>query len=207
MTDVDHLLYAAPTLEQGMDAIEARLGVRPVPGGRHPHFGTHNALLSLGPSTYLEVIATDPGLTQPARGVLFGLDRIPEARMITWVLRRESIEDAVAAAAAAGLELGAISSGSRTKPDGTVVAWRVTDPYPMPLGGAVPFLISWGDTPHPAEAAPAGGALAGLSIEHPEPARLRSALRALGADVEVCRGQRVRLVARVSTARGEVELD
>jgi hypothetical protein len=77
----------------------------------------------------------------------------------------------------------------------------------MPLDGAVPFLISWGNTPHPAGAAPSAGVLAGLSIEHPEPARLRSALGALDADVEVRRGQGMRLVARVSTSRGEVELD
>ena len=29
-------------------------------GGRHPHMGTHNRLLSLGPDLYLEVIAVDP---------------------------------------------------------------------------------------------------------------------------------------------------
>jgi hypothetical protein len=207
MADIDHLIYAAPDLDEGMDAIEAILGVRPARGGHHPHFGTHNALLSLGPSTYLEVIARDPGLPRPERGVLFGLDSIRAPGLVTWVLRREDLDEAVVAAAAADVELGAVSAGSRKTPDGGVVAWRVTVPYAMPLGGAVPFLIAWGDTPHPAVSAPAAGTLVGLSIEHPEPTRLRPTLAALGADVDVSRGPRVRLAARVATHRGEVELD
>jgi Glyoxalase-like domain len=53
---IDHIVFGCSDLERGMDEIEQLLGIRPVPGGRHIQFGTHNALLSLGPATYLEVI-------------------------------------------------------------------------------------------------------------------------------------------------------
>ena len=162
--------------------------------------------MSLGASTYLEIIARDPDSPQPARGTLFGLDRADRPRLATWVLRREDIDAAARAAADAGLALGPVQTGSRTRPDGTALAWRVTDPYAMPLAGAVPFLIAWGETPHPAAAAPRPGDLSCLRIEHPEPERVRSALAALDADAELAHGDRVRLIASIRTPAGIVEI-
>ena len=203
---VDHLIFGAADLDAGRDEIERLLGVRPVPGGRPPHYGTRNALLALGPRTYLEVLAPDTELPVPERGVLLGADRLWAPGLLTWVLRSESIDEAATAAAAAGVGLGPIESGSRETPGGAVVSWRLTDPYAMPLGGAVPFLIDWGATPHPAGAAPRGGRLVGLRAEHPEPRRVRAALAALGVAMDVRRGGRFRLIARIETDRGEVEL-
>lgn len=203
---VDHLVYAAPDLAAGMDAVERLLGVRPVRGGRHPDFGTHNALVSLGPATYLEVIAPDPELPRPGRGRLFGVDELDAPRLVTWVLRSEAIDALAAKAASRGVGLGAVASGSRERPDGTRLSWRLTDPWVMPLGGAVPFLIAWGDTPHPASAAPAAGELVGLSVESPDVERLRDAFEALGVAMAVTAGERVQLVATVRTPAGLVQL-
>lgn len=203
---VDHILYGTPDLEQGMQEIEDLLGVKPIVGGRHPDFGTHNALLSLGKTTYLEIIAPDPGLPDPERGVLFGLDELEDSRLITWVLRSELIGELVEQAHSAGLELGELKSGSRQKPDGTVLSWRSTDPYAMPLEGAVPFLIAWGLTPHPAGGSPKAGKLAGLRLEHPRPGAVQEALDALDVEMRVRTGPRMALIATIETDRGEVEL-
>jgi len=108
---------------------------------------------------------------------------------VTWALRAESINESAAFASSADVGLGSIESGSRTKPDGTV-----------------PFLISWGATPHPAGAIPRAGELIGLRIEHPEPERVREALVALRAEIDVRRGDQFRLIARIGTSRGEVEI-
>lgn len=203
---VDHLVYAVADLEAGRDEIERLLGVRPILGGRHPQYGTHNALLSLGPAIYLEIIAPDPELDVPERGVLFGADGVREPRLVTWALRSEAIDESAAAASSAEVGLGPIESGSREKPDGTVISWKLSDPYAMPLDGAVPFLISWGDTPHPASAIPQVGELVGLRAEHSEPEQVREALSALDAEMDVRRGDQFRLVARIRTAHGEVEI-
>ena len=53
---LDHLVVTAPTLEGGVEYVADCLGVLPVPGGVHPRMGTHNALVRLGTSQYLEVI-------------------------------------------------------------------------------------------------------------------------------------------------------
>ena len=197
---IDHLIYAAGTLEQGMDAIELLLGVRPVPGGQHPQYGTHNALLSLGATTYLEVIAPDPSLPQPDRGVLVGDSNRDAPRLVTWVLGVTNIEAAAAAGVAAGL--GPVQNGSRVTPAGETISWKLTDPYAMPQDGAVPFLIDWGYSTHPASVAPAGGKFLGLAIEHPEADSVQGALALLNVDIVVQQAASYRLSARIETPAG-----
>jgi len=203
---VDHLIYAVPDLDAGMDRVQSLLGVRPLVGGRHAEYGTRNALLSLGPATYLEVMAPDPELASPSKGRLFGLDEPGQAHLAAWILREEAIESLAARANAAGLGLGEASSGSRERPDGTVLTWKLTDPYAPRMGGVLPFLIAWGDTPHPATQAPKAGTLAGLRIEHPEPEAVRAALRVLGVEMDVGEGAQARLVATIDTGSRILEL-
>lgn len=198
---IDHLLFAAPTLAAGIEEIEARLGTRPVPGGRHPSFGTHNALVALGPEVYLEVIAPDPTLPAPTRGVGFGVGGVEKPRLITWAVRSGAI---AATASAAGL--GDVQSGQRERPDGRVLRWRLSDPYAERDGGVVPFLIDWGSSAHPAESAPSAGSLIDVRLRHPNPAGVRERLRLLGLDLDVTAASEPGLVAVVESAAGRVEL-
>ena len=62
--------------------------------------GTHNAVLSLGPRLYLEVIAVDPSLPAPGRPRWFDLDEprmkaeLAEGPVLaTWVARTRDLED------------------------------------------------------------------------------------------------------------------
>lgn len=199
---IDHLVYASPTLEQGMDAIEASLGVRPIPGGRHPQFGTHNALVSLGPDTYLEVIARDPGLPAPERGRLVDLSDGQVPRLVTWVLRVDDLAAIAQGPARAASGIGRIEGGSREQTDGTVIEWQLTDPYAMPMNGAIPFLINWGNTTHPAKMKPRAGVLIGLRIEHPDPCRVRAALKTLNTTADVVETDDFRLIAQIRTRDG-----
>ena len=203
---VDHLIYAVPDLANGIDETEQRLGTRPVIGGRHPLFGTHNALVSLGNGVYLEIIAPDPDLRRPDRGRLFGLDHPGPARLVTWVLRGTDIAAAAARAAGAGFDLGTVRAGRREKPDGAVLTWRQTDPYAMALDGALPFLMDWGETPHPSHTAPRAGSLAELTIQHPRPDRVRAGLAALGSPHEVRQAEAIALIAEIETPGGRVTL-
>jgi hypothetical protein len=201
---VDHLVYTVPDLQAGMDEIQGRLGTRPILGGRHPSFGTHNAVLSIGPATYLEVIAPDPGLDRPGKGLPFSMEVLKRSRLATWALRAEDIQEVAAVGARAGIGLGRVEAGRRNKPDGGVLSWELTDPRAMPFGGAVPFLIRWGRSPHPGSAAPFAGDLVRLEIHHPEPSSVRHAYSALGIDMDVNQADEFRLVAGIMTADGEV---
>jgi len=201
---VDHIIYAAPHLEEAVDAIEEQLGVRAAGGGQHPGQGTHNKLLSLDQGTYLELIGPDPAQPDPLQPRPYGVDGITRAGLVGWAIRAEDIDVALARAHAAGVDLGEVIEGRRRTADGASLRWRVTSN--ARTAGVIPFLISWGDTPHPAASAPSGLTLGALRVEHPDPKSIAETLRILGADVEVCAGSRARLIATVRGPNGIGEL-
>ncbi len=154
---IDHLVYAVPDLTAAMKDIETAWGVRPVFGGQHAT-GTHNALLALGPTTYLEIIALDPAQHDPSHAY-FGLTVPPAAPSLrTWAARTPDVQATVDQAVTAGYLPGTIRDGGRLRPDGVRISWRNTiwtDAWPPAGDGLVPFLIEWGAaTPHPAGDAP-----------------------------------------------------
>lgn len=203
---IDHLVYAVRDLEAGMDSVERLIGVRAMRGGRHPRYGTHNALLALGAGIYLEIIAPDPDLPPPPRGLPFGLDRPDLPRLSTWALRCNDIERLHRSAAARGLDLGLIEPGRRDRPDGAVLRWKLTDPHVLALDGIVPFLIDWADTPHPASDAPTGAVLEDFTLRHPEPDRVREWFDVLEIGLKITAGASARCEATIRGARGPVSL-
>ena len=60
---IDHIVIGIHDLEKGIASIEDLTGVKPVYGGAHPSLGTHNALISLGNRTYLEILAPNPDVS------------------------------------------------------------------------------------------------------------------------------------------------
>lgn len=205
--NIDHLVYTSPSLEEGIKEIESLLGVKPVLGGKHPNYGTHNALLSLGPSMYLEIIAPEPNLPIPEKGRLLSNNYNGHPKLSTWVLREEQIEAMQLHAVQNGLSLGEVESGKREKPDGTTLAWKLTDPYALPMDGAIPFLISWGETSHPAKTLPRAGELIGLEIHHPDPNMVREGLKVLGVYIKIIRSKEIKIRAKIKTGQGIVYLE
>ncbi len=204
--NLDHLVYATLDLVATVDEMEQRLGTRAVGGGRHSAWATHNALLGLGSSAYLELVAPDPSAPAPAAPRPFELDRLRAPRLVTWVVRDHDLEGRVEAARQAGLDLGTIASRSRQRPDGTILSWRMTDPLAARLDGLAPFFIDWGDTPHPAASAPPAGSVDELRAEHPDAERVGAILKAIGIELNVTPGLAPALIARIATSRGPVEL-
>lgn len=203
---LDHLVYGVPALEPAGEALEKQLGVRPVPGGRHEGFGTHNALLSLGPGVYLELIAPDPSQPRPDRPRPFGLDSLRSPRLVGWAVRAGELPARTRRARASGYDPGEVLRMSRTTPAGERLEWSLSY-RPEPAGdGLVPFLIDWGATPHPSVSAPPGGRLVRFRAEHPEPEAIRAALDALEVELEVGPGPRPAMWALLEGPAGRSEL-
>lgn len=197
---IDHLIYAAPDLTAAVADLEDRFGVRAQAGGRHTGLGTHNALLALGPRTYLEIIAPDPGRPAPPVPRPFGLDDLARGALVGWALRCDDIDQAVAEVRSRGYDPGHVGDGQRVEPAGTRLRWRAT--VSAVADDLVPFLICWGGTEHPARSAPQGLSLQSLRIEHPDPPSLTPALMALGAGIDVTSAAAPALVATLAGPAG-----
>jgi len=206
LAQVDHLVYATPDLDLGVRTVEGLLGVRATQGGQHPGLGTRNALVALGPNSYLEIIGPDPDqpkLSQPRR---FGIDDLKEPRLVGWVAKGTQLEEVVRKARGAGIGLGEVIGGSRKRPDGVVLTWRYTDPNVVLEDRLIPYFIDWGSSPHPAATAPRGATLVALRAEHPDASRVEKLLKQIGLNLPVQAGRRGGLIATIDGLKGRVVL-
>lgn len=211
---LDHLVVAAHTLEQGVAWCQSTLGVSPGPGGKHAFMGTHNRLLAIGspafPQAYLEIIAIDPDASAPPRPRWFGLDdaalqhRLARGpRLLHLVVRTRQIDRQRAALAAAGQDIGPVQAAERATPGG-VLRWRISvrDDGVLLCGGALPTLIEWGPV-HPADDL-AGSTVSLLSLSLS--GLPVAAVRALDLAVVHTRPAAPALSASLRTERGPVQL-
>ncbi|RMH21862.1 MAG: VOC family protein, partial [Gemmatimonadetes bacterium] len=186
--------------------LERRLGVRPVPGGSHPGWGTRNALVSLGAGRYLEVLAPDPEQPEPEGGRPFGLGAGDPPRLLTWAVRRRDPTAYVLRAREWSVPFGPVRDGRRVRPDGTVLSWRLALPHPPPEGGVIPFPIEWTGRAHPCEDLPEACVLERFQGLHPDPGRIAEVLVALGVSLHVEPASGAGLRARIRGPAGTLEL-
>jgi hypothetical protein len=203
--EIDHITLACASLADGIRVIQELLGVSPQPGGKHALMGTHNYLLRLGDSAFLEIIAIDPDAPAPDKPRWFGLDQLNNSTApfaLYWVARTTDIHAAVEASPET---LGPVQTVSRN-----ALTWQMTIPADgsMCLHGIAPALIQWEADLHPAFMLPdVGCALLKLEGFHPEAARVEAMLRAIEfhgmfAVAPLPAGQRPYLRAHIQTPQG-----
>ena len=204
MLTLDHIAIACEDLGEGTAHVEAAFGVDLSAIGQHPHMGTHNRLMSLGPDEYLEVIAIDPAAPGPDRPRWFDLDNFAGPPRITnWIARTPDL--------AAALALAPDGSGRIWDLERANFRWRMGIPEDgkLPFDGCFPALIEWQGLAHPAPHLPDHGIrLTGLSLTHPEADALASALAPLITDprLQIAPGPAPAISATFSTPRGGVSL-
>lgn len=198
---LDHIAVAAPDLATGVRWVRERLGVDVPVGGAHPQMGTHNHLLGLGSSDFLEVIAVDPAAPKPAGPRWFALDRHGDRApyLATWVVRTASLALALSALSPS---VGAARPASRGD-----LAWLITvpDDGAMPFDGAHPTVIEWQVSPLPVtRMADAGCRLRRLTVEHPNADVIARRLAPLFRDprVDFVVAPAMRLAAEIETPAG-----
>lgn len=217
-TELDHIVIAARTLDEGRIWARNTLGVEAVGGGKHDGLATHNTLLKLDGKRYLEIIAIDPD-ARPAAPMFprwFGLDtaEIREyiecgPRLVAWVARCAGASEVIEQLAATpGYEANVVRPASRAD-----FRWRFafTRDGARIAGGVLPHLIQWDCAVHPGDQLPESDvSLTALLLGAPQPERITGMLDALhfaDARVQVGQSTALNLVAMLQTPRGGVVLD
>jgi hypothetical protein len=138
MISIDHVIFVVEDLDRAADALFEAHGLASVVGGRHPGHGTGNRIVPLG-TAYLELMAViDPvEAAQSPMGQWASAAEHPGLVPAALCLRTEDADEE-----ARRLRLAAIPM-TRTRPDGTVLSWRLVGADDMFGPDRLPFFIEW----------------------------------------------------------------
>jgi hypothetical protein len=198
---VDHILLGIDDLDRGMEQFEKLTGVRPVYGGKHPR-GTHNALVSLGDGTYLEILALQPNVAPPKEYA--DLKKLRALTPIGWAVSSKDSAQLRSRLTSAGLAVSEPNPGSRTTPAGKELSWQT-----FGLEHAfeeAPFFIVWSpQSAHPSTTSRAGCRLQQWRVAGPHLKRLEQLRTALDLRVDVAEAPSTSLRLSLNCPKGAVE--
>lgn len=202
---VDHFMWAARDLDSACDEFENLTGVRPVFGGVHKGFGTHNSLVSLANGSYMEVLALDPE-QQVDHPIAQEIAELSVPEILAFHIQRADLESAVAVLEKWNIPVNGPFDLSRRRPDGKLLEWRVLLPESPQYKHAVPVFIDWMEAPHPSATAPTGCELVHFEVGHPRRDELVKLYAALEVDIPVVQSSYAYAKAVLQTPKGEVVL-
>jgi hypothetical protein len=146
---LDHVVFAVPDLDEAAVRFRKEFGLDSIEGGRHERWGTANRIVPLG-DQYLELVAAVD--EQMAAETAFGRGVLERAAGGGgWFTMAAIADDLDAVASRLGI---GVDSGSRTRPDGQTVRWRMAGLDDQRREPWMPFFLTW-DVPdelHPGRA-------------------------------------------------------
>lgn len=135
---LDHVVMVVPALDAAADRFRAA-GFEVIAGGRHVAHGVANMLMGLADGTYLELFCFVEPDKAPADHAMTPLFTAGQGLAAYW-LASTALETDIARWRAAGVAYTEPQELARTRPDGTVVRFRLSTPL-GPLARCYPFLI------------------------------------------------------------------
>jgi len=211
-TQIDHVIWAVPDLDQGVELFREMSGVTPTTGGVHPGRGTRNSLVSAGENTYLEIIAPDPGQMPldpeetPVQAFAYQISTMKAPEVDMFAFSAPDLEAVAELARDLGLEVVGPSPGQRMTPDGDLIRWSHVDFIGHDFGQFLPFALNWMDSPHPSTTSPKGALIEGITVHHPRATELQNLYEGLGIPAKVVEAEKPRIVVHMRSDLGTFEL-
>ena len=187
-TTIDHLVIGAAELDKATKQIQDFIKAKFLAGGKHPLMATHNRLIKLQNSLYMEIIAADPNASlarNPKRkNRWFSLDssatqkRLSRApQPLCWVVAVNNIEQT---SMHCGYNPGNVIEMTRGD-----LKWKITvsENGELPESGVLPILIEWPNGKHPTKTMPESNMfLEKLNLFHPHPNEIKQILSKLNVN-------------------------
>ena len=184
-TTIDHIVIGAAELNKATKQIQDFIKAEFLSGGKHPLMATHNRLIKLQKSLYMEIIAADPHASLPSnptrKNRLFSLDssatqkRLSRApQPLCWVIAVNDIEQT---SIHCGYNPGNVIEMTRGN-----LKWKITvsESGNLPESGVLPILIEWPNGKHPTKTMPESNIfLEKLDLFHPHPSEIKQILSKL----------------------------
>ena len=205
MHTLDHLLWEELTLEAGETRFAEATGIKPAFGGKHPHLGTHNSLLSLGYEVYLEIISLDPDHPRTAE-IFRSVPPDFTPKLVAFGVKATDLDRVERLVAKSGLEVVQRRDVSRQSP-GEVWTWEMLVAGGHAFGSYLPFFTRSNNALHTSETSPKGCELLEFTVGHPDYETLSRLYKEMEIDAPVIQSERPHLRAILQTPKGLVELD
>ena len=207
MRHIDHIVYSVPNLEEAMAWFKDLTGIAPSFGGYHTTQGTKNAVVNLGNSCYLELLAIDESNYSITAPRWMGVDYLDKAQITRWALKSSNLEKDSQVLKSYQANMGIIQGGQRKMTNGSLLTWEMLMPLASPQVEILPFMTDWQNSDvHPTDAMPEACKLLGLAFTHPTPDLLKPIWEKLGLDLEIAQGSDISIRMKMDTPKGIIEI-
>lgn len=205
---IDHLVYCVPDLEEAIQDLEHKLGIRASIGGKHITKGTKNALINLGHQCYFEILAIDKDNHTVTSNRWMGIDYIKKPKITRWSIKTTNLAQDAEIIKAYFPDLAQIHQGSRVTPSGAELNWKMTIPLAHPEVEPIPFLLDWSESQvHPTDGLREECQLEELILNLPDnSSKVKACMSLLEAPVKFQTATRPRITATITSPNGLVEL-
>lgn len=203
---LDHVVWTVPDLEEGVALIAELTGVKPVSGGHGLNrTQPHNALISLGGGSYLEIFSPLRAFGEGGKWTDLVADGRPHVASHAFRVE-DRFKKLLSAFPVSGISHTPAKAMGRVRPDGGRLDWELIhlEGSALPV---LPFFIDWlGSKPHPSLSSPQGVTIKRFEVVHPQAEEIRRIYKALGVTTPVIHGDKPSVNLELRGLKGTVLL-